>query len=356
MSCTRVLHAFSHPQHAVNPVEMAKCLSLRQEQQLYELFSMSHLKSTKPPCKHTDYPVKTTYPLSHPSLPSTSSLPSQLLPSPHSPPENTRSCLRKHISREIKKQVVFADAKGFALTAVRMFIPEPLSPTSTLVMRPSPAKLEGQQSTSDKLNPYKLRLGFPQPAQDQKAFLARLQDMKVQLESCNISEYALSGKVFVAHVATEKDVCIRVTFDSWRSHRDIPCTFLWQHRCGGSDVDVFGFNLSLTHNMDPRERTEFCVSFRPGPCATLHWDNNGGQNYRVWMEKERSNVNQGNTNRSYPTFSKHRSLSWPLQKSISVQNYPDLQYIQKTQGRLENGSKLKSPNTLFTDLRNIILT
>uniref|UniRef100_A0A3Q0QU78 CBM21 domain-containing protein n=1 Tax=Amphilophus citrinellus TaxID=61819 RepID=A0A3Q0QU78_AMPCI len=233
-------------------------------------------------CKQTDYPVKTGHPFPHPSSFSTSALPSPSLSSSQLTSENFRSCLRKHISGVSKKHVVFADAKGLALTAVRIFIPEPSSPTSTLVIRPSPAKLEGQQSVSDKLNHYKLRLGFPQPTQDPKAFLARLKDMKVQLESCNISERSLSGKVYAAHVGAEKGaVCIRVTFDSWRSHHDIPCTFLRQHRCGGSDVDVFTFDLSLTHNMDPRERIEFCVSFRPGPGATPHWDNNGGQNYRV---------------------------------------------------------------------------
>lgn len=330
MSCTRVLYAFSHPQQVVKPVEMAMCLSLSQQRPLYELLSTSYLKPTKRLCKQTDYPVKTSHPFPHASLFSTSSLPPPSLPSSQLTSENFRSCLRKHISGVSKKRVVFADAKGLALTAVRIFIPEPSSPTSTLVIRPSPAKLEGQQSVLDKLNHYKLRLGFPQPTQDPKAFLARLQDMKVQLESCNISERSLSGKVYAAHVGAEKVVCIRVTFDSWRSHHDIPCTFLRQHRCGGSDVDVFTFDLSLIHNMDPRERIEFCVSFRPGPGATPHWDDNGGQNYRVCMEKERSHANQGNTNRCYPTFPKHRSLSWPLYESTSMKNCADPKYVQRT--------------------------
>lgn len=326
----RVLYAFSHPQQVVKPVEMAMCLSLSQQQPLYELLSMSRLKPAKRLCKQADYPVKTSHPFPHPFSFSTSSLPSPSPPSSHLTSENFRSCLRKHISGVSKKRVVFADAKGLALTAVRIFIPEPSSPTSTLVIRPSPAKLEGQQSISDKLNHYKLRLGFPQPTQDPKAFIARLQDMKVQLESCNISERSLSGKVYAAHVSTDKAVCIRVTFDSWGSHHDIPCTFLQQHRCGGSDVDVFTFDVSLTRNMDPRERIEFFVSFRPAPGATTHWDTNGGQNYRVYMEKERSNANQGSTKCSHHTSSKHRSLSWPLYESTAMKNYADLKYVPRT--------------------------
>ncbi|GLD55115.1 protein phosphatase 1 regulatory subunit 3C-B-like protein [Lates japonicus] len=147
MNCTRVLHAFGHSQPAVMPVDLAMCLSLK-----------------------------------------------------------PRSCFRRDSTSVNKKRVVFADAKGLALTAVRLFIPEPSSPTPTLVMKPSPAKLQGQQSTSNNLQRYKLRLGFPQPTLDFKAFLARLREMRVQLESCNISEHSLSGKVCVSHVSAEKAV------------------------------------------------------------------------------------------------------------------------------------------------------
>lgn len=339
MNCARVLHAFgSHPQPAVMPVDLAMCLSLSQSQPLYQLLSMSPLKPTQRRYQQTDCPPRTSpnssQPASYSPMSSSSSLPSSPVPS------EPRSCFRRDSGSLNKKRVVFADAKGLALTAVRLFIPEPSSPTSSLVMKPSLPKLQGQQSTSNKLPRYKLRLGFPQPALDFKAFLARLRQMHVQLESCSISEHSLSGKVSVSHVSTDKAVHVRMTFDSWRSHHDIPCTFLQQQRYGGSDMDVFAFDLSLPKNIDPKERVEFCVSFRPGPGATPHWDDNRGQNYRVCMEKDGSNGYQGDAYRFYPTLSQRRSPLWPSHVSLGTQNSADLQNLQRSlsssQSRVEN--------------------
>lgn len=234
--------------------------------------------------------------------------------------------------------MVFADTVGLALTAVRLFIPEPSSPVSTLVMKPSVAKLQGQQQTSNKLQRYKLRLGFPQPALDFKAFLERLREMHVQLESCSISEHSLSGKVRVSHVSTDKAVHVRVTFDSWRSHHDIPCTFLQQQRYGGSDMDVFAFDLSLPRNLDPQERVEFCVSFRPGLGATQHWDNNRGQNYRVCMEKDASNSYQGDAYRCQPTLSQHRPSHVPQYAKLCRSTVSREEFIKQSQSRLETSS------------------
>lgn len=229
----------------------------------------------------------------------------------------------------IKKRVVFADAKGLALTAVRLFIPEPTSTTPTLLMKPSPAKLQGQQSPFISLPRYKLRLAFPQPILDFKAFLARLREMHVQLESCSISDRTLSGKVCVSGISVEKAVHVRVTFDSWRSHRDVPCTFLQQQRCGASDIGVYAFDLNLPQNIDPKERIEFCVSFRPGPGAAPHWDDNRGQNYRVCVEKDAANTNQSDGNRFHPALSsKQRPPSWPPHVLCSVQNCADQQHLQ----------------------------
>ncbi|XP_038590572.1 protein phosphatase 1 regulatory subunit 3C [Micropterus salmoides] len=341
MNCARVLHAFgSHPQPAVMPVDLAMCLSLSQTQPLYQLLSMSPLKPTQRRCQPTDCPRRAS--LCSPNHSSSSPYSSSLLPY-SLVPSGPRSCFRRDSGGLNKKRVVFADAKGLALTAVRLFIPEPCSPASTLVMNPSPTKLQSQQSTSNKLQRYKMRLGFPPPTLDFNAFLARLREMRVQLESCNISEHSLSGKVRVSHVSMENTVQIRVTFDSWRSHHDIPCTFLQQQRCGGSDMDVFAFDLSLPKNIDPKNGVEFCVSLRPGPGAMTHWDNNKGQNYRVCVEKDGTNANQGNAKKFYSTLSKHRLTSWPSHVPFSMQNSADLQYLQRS---LSSGVRAEM-NTVF---------
>uniref|UniRef100_A0A673C371 CBM21 domain-containing protein n=1 Tax=Sphaeramia orbicularis TaxID=375764 RepID=A0A673C371_9TELE len=262
------------------PVDLAMCLSLSQREPLYQLLSMSPLRPTQPLCQSTDYPQKTAL---HP----------------------------EGVQCRFKEACGLRRCQGLPLTAVRLFTTEPSSPTSTLTMKPSGVKLQSQQLTSQKLQHYKLRLGFQQPTLDFNALLARLRDMRVQLESCSLSENHLSGKVRVSHASYEQSVHVRMTFDSWRNHHDIPCTFLQQQRCGVFNMDIFSFDFSLPQNLDPRDRIEFCVCFRPEPGATLHWDNNKGQNYRVLMEKDELKGNQGDAIHGCPTLSKYRPPSWP---------------------------------------------
>ncbi|KAK2818935.1 hypothetical protein Q5P01_024496 [Channa striata] len=332
MSCTRVLHAFgSHPEPAVMPVELGMYLSFRQQQRLSHLLSMSPLKPTQRGGPPTDSPPTDCPPRAGPVSPrhSFSSSSSSSLPSSPSTSE-PRSCFRRDSFGAHKKRVVFADAKGLSLTAVRFYIPDRSSPFYMRMVKPFPAKLQRQQSMLNRQLSYKMRLGFPQPTMDVKAFFERLQETHVQLESCNISENTLSGKVCVSHVSTEKTVHLRVTFDSWRSHYDIPCNFVLQQRSLGSDMDVFSFDLSMPQSVDPKERIEFCVAFRPGLDAPPHWDDNRGQNYRVCMEKDGSSGIQADVSHSYPTLSKCQSPFWPLHVSLSMQNSDDLPYLQRS--------------------------
>ncbi|XP_060935324.1 protein phosphatase 1 regulatory subunit 3C-like [Limanda limanda] len=321
MSYTRVLHAFGgHPHAAVMPVDLARYLSLSRRQPLHPLVPSTPLKPAQRYSHPTDFPPKTGL---HSPHHSSSSSPSAL-PSSSEP----RSCFRRDSGGGNKKRrVVFADARGLALTAVRLFIPEPSAAAPALVMKHTVAKLQGQEAASSKLERHRFRPGFPQPTQDLKNFLTRLREMHVQLGVCSITDHSLSGKVCVSHDSKEKAVHIKVTFDSWRSHHDIPCTFLQQQRCGGSDMmSVFTFDLGLPQNIDPKERIEFCVYFRPGAGTTAHWDDNRGQNYRLVVEKDAPNTNQGDANRFYPTLSKQRPPTWPSREQTSA----DLQLLHRT--------------------------
>lgn len=107
----------------------------------------------------------------------------------------------------------------------------------------------------------------------------------------SVNERSLSGTVRVCNVGFEKSVHVRVTFDSWRSHRDIACSYLHRHY---SDfrTDVFAFDVPLPQNLDPSECLEFCVSFRLGSGDTPCWDNNKGQNYRVCVTPDESGYSQ----------------------------------------------------------------
>ncbi|KAM6901256.1 protein phosphatase 1 regulatory subunit 3C-B [Lycodopsis pacificus] len=345
MSCTRVLHAFgSHHQQAVKPVDHAVRLSLSRRPPLYQLLSKSPLK----PAPHRHQPTG-LHPLHSSSSPIYSS--SSLSSSP-GPPE-PRSCFRRDAGGgPSKKRVVFADAVGLALTVVRLFVPEHTA--STLSTRPSLAKLQSHQSTSDNLQRHRLWLGFAQPtlaspasqaspaSPASQASLARQRDSCVQLESYKVSEHSLSGKVRVNHVSVDKAVYLRVTFDSWRSHHDIPCMFQeqqQQQRFGGSDVDLFAFDLSLPKNIDPTEHVEFSVSFRPGNGATPLWDDNRGQNYRVCVETGGSNGQQGNAYRCHPTLSQHRPPLWPLHLSPGTQDSADLHLQRSLSNRVRTDWK-----------------
>uniref|UniRef100_A0A4W5MFD0 Si:dkey-242g16.2 n=1 Tax=Hucho hucho TaxID=62062 RepID=A0A4W5MFD0_9TELE len=208
------------------------------------------LPSSEPYLHTRDYrsPRASLHTAPHSSSSSSSSSPER---------SDTKSCVRRSSASPKKKRVVFADTKGLSLTAVRLYIPD--NSFSTL---------------------WRLSLAFPQPMADFKTFQARLQEVLVQLESCSVTERSLSGTVRVCNVSFEKAVYVRVTFDSWRSYQDIPCSYL-QQRYGGAETDVFAFDVPLPQNLDPSERLEFCVLFRPGSGASLRWDNNGGQNYSV---------------------------------------------------------------------------
>lgn len=229
-----------------------------------------------------------------------------------------RSCFRRIGLGLNKKRVTFADAKGFTLTAVRLFVPEPISFDSPVMKtsadtRLCPTQPQNQQSASNKQQHYSLRQVLPQPLSDIKTLLQH-QETSIQLESCNISENSLLGKVFISHDSIKKTVWIRLSFDSWRSFHDFPCMFLQQVPF---TVDVYVFDLRLPKNVDPIEGVEFCVFFKTGPGSTPQWENNRSQIYSVHLEKDAAIVRQGHVNLCRQTSFKQRAPFWP---SSQLQN------------------------------------
>lgn len=309
MSCRgstcRVLHAFGgHSQPAVTPVDLAMCLSLNRRSSLYQPLSPSAPNATQ------HQPNEGLHPSRYSSF------------SPLGPPSNVplrpRSCFRRIGIGFNKKRVMFADTKGLALTAVHVFTPESASFDSRVMKTPADTDFfhtlpQDQQSTSNKQQPYRLRVRLTQPLLDFKAYLAH-PETSIQLESFNISKNSLIGKVGVSHDSVKKTVWIRLTFDSWRNYSDFPCTFLLQQPPA---VDVYAFNLRLPKNLNPNERAEFCVFFTAGPGSMPQWDNNRGKNYSLRLEKDRSHVRQGQVNLWHRTSLKQRPPLWP---SSELQN------------------------------------
>ncbi|XP_070690231.1 protein phosphatase 1 regulatory subunit 3C-B-like [Pempheris klunzingeri] len=182
------------------------------------------------------------------------------------------------------RRVVFADSRGLSLTAVRMFSDEEeqsdLDPLPSLQGLGSMME-DGYSCTVSTCCPGTLlKLGFPQPSADFQAFRAKLAKSMVILESCSITEQVLQGTVRVKNISFQKDVRVRITFDSWQSYRDVPCAYL-QKRFGGPQTDIFEFDITIPKVLDAKRRVEFCLSYLPGGQSEPYWDNNDGQNYSI---------------------------------------------------------------------------
>ncbi|XP_047227736.1 protein phosphatase 1 regulatory subunit 3C [Girardinichthys multiradiatus] len=304
MSSSRVLQ----PHPVVELDSLSACMGQRQF--LYQSLIRTPLKPAQRFCPPTDYPQRTSLRSVHFSSSCVPTMP--------------QSCFCKKNSRVHGKRVVFADDLGLPLTVEHLFTPEPYSPTPK---RQCPRHLEGQQNPANKLLLPRFRLGFPQPTKELEKFVAHLQKTCIQMESCNVSESTLSGEVCVFHSSQKKTVYIKVTYDSWMSHKDIPCKFLEHRLCHGLDVDVFYFEVNLPQKTDQNERMEFCFTFSPGHNSALHWDDNMGQNYKVIEEKARSCAGKVYTKSFYPLLSKYKP---PVcsQLSSCLQNCHDLKYLQ----------------------------
>ncbi|KAF7700805.1 protein phosphatase 1 regulatory subunit 3C-B-like [Silurus meridionalis] len=251
----------------------------------------------------------------------------QIPPSPVSVLKCTSPCgtLKK------KKRVVFADDKGLSLTAIRIFNTDP--PASDVE---EPVK-EPPSVQSRK----RLRLGFAQPSADLPSFHERMKKSLVCLESCSLMYGTLFGKVRVCNVNSEKAVNIRITYDSWRSHQDIPCTLI-QQDTENSETELFFFNVPVSSSPSVQDRLEFCVTFRPGSSNMLLWDNNGGQNYQILVEDV--NSEEASSSEKIPltpqNFQSPKSLptrnSPALYKSKSFSSFMYPMDMMKTLGRQEN--------------------
>ncbi|XP_051972434.1 protein phosphatase 1 regulatory subunit 3C-B-like [Xyrauchen texanus] len=233
-----------------------------------------------------------------------------------------------------KKNVVFADAKGLPLTSVRIFITDPLETEMEDLPQPEEMLKVRSSKQSGRL---RLKLGFPQPIVDRQS----LQETLVQLESCIVTERALSGMVRVCNLNIDKAVFVRITFNSWRSHQDIPCKCVREPHAA-LETDLFAFNVSLPSVLDPKERLEFFVVFRPGNSNLQLLDNNRGKNYQIYVEPhvEPQLVHTAN---------RHNFVSpSPQRPAVRGHNVPRINYLackspstlNRTWGRMVNVAPL----------------
>lgn len=258
-----------------------------------QLLGMSALRASPPNMSSPELQRARLSPPSPTSSLSSNSSASSL--SSYSPGTST---LRK------KKRVVFADTKGLALTSVRIFTADPSETETEDAPQPEEHVKPRAPMQSVRL---RLKLGFPQPVADR----ASLKETLVQLESCSLSEKALSGTVRVCNIKFDKTVFIRITFDSWRSHKDIACTYV-REPSAALETDLFSFNVLLPSDLDPKERLEFFVVFRPGSSNLQLVDNNKGKNYHVLVENVAPEPRPVTTSRrTFVIPSPQRYSAWP---------------------------------------------
>ncbi|XP_054612298.1 protein phosphatase 1 regulatory subunit 3B [Dunckerocampus dactyliophorus] len=172
---------------------------------------------------------------------------------------------------KVKKQVTFADHRGLPLTRVKVFsqFKDPID---------IPLDIRRMASTAPGAKDDKLVLDFGQPSADYVHFRQRLERNCVCLEHCVLKHKALAGTVKVKNLSFEKRVKLRVTFDSWKSHSDVDCTYVkdsYPARYG----DTFSFRVSLPKLLPPQQHVEFAVCYQVG--GAEYWDSNHGHNYRV---------------------------------------------------------------------------
>ncbi|KAG1970720.1 protein phosphatase 1 regulatory subunit 3C-B [Pimephales promelas] len=239
-----------------------------------------------------------------------------------------------------KKRVVFADAKGLALSSVRIFTADP-SETET-EDAPQPEECVKARAPIQSMR-LRLKLGFPQPVVDR----ASLKVNFVQLESCSVTERVLSGTVRVCNLKCDKTVFIRITFDSWRSQKDIACTYVREQHTN-LETKLYAFNVSLPSELNQKDRLEFVVGFQSGSLKLI--DHNNGKNYQIYVENVASEPRLVMpSRRNFVTPSPQRLSVWPVVRSHPLQiaknlackspPYPD-RLVHRTWGRMTNVAPL----------------
>ncbi|XP_078269027.1 protein phosphatase 1 regulatory subunit 3C-B [Rhinoraja longicauda] len=201
-------------------------------------------------------------------------------------PCNDAAAWAHHARGKRKKTVVFADDKGFALTAVHLFSEFDDSLAELQFELTDLGHTTGSGGLKVKDSGQPLVLDFPQPSADYLGFRSSLMKNSVCLENCTLQEKFIAGTVMVRNLSYHKAVQIRITFDAWKSYKDVDCTFV-NNIYGCSDTDTFSFAIDLpTSYLTPLEKAEFCVSFKIG--EQTYWDNNDGKNYGIIRAERKS--------------------------------------------------------------------
>lgn len=235
-----------------------------------------------------------------------------------------------------KKRVVFADTKGMSLTAIHVF--KEFEEDSLL-----PSDLQFEMSDlEDAIVGLKVEkdksfvLDFLQPAADYLDFRNRLKKNLVCLENCVIQDRSLTGTIKVINESFEKSLYVRITFDSWKSHTDVPCVYM-NNVYGCADIDAFSFAVDLPSSVAHEDRVEFCISYIAND--ETHWDNNDGKNYRlVHVDNESSQTKHVTEKTAYEASTTGKRSEMEFDRFGSPRTSSGFFPEWQSWGRIENNS------------------
>ena len=178
-----------------------------------------------------------------------------------------------------QKRVCFADSIGLSLASIRFISPCKSDKNLKLLRRQrhrctsSRNVFVPQTNTSVRY----LSCDFAQPIDTTVDFEDRLNAQRVCLERVLCSNSALVGTVKVRNLAFEKKVTVRVTFDHWKTHRDIWADYV--STCPDNEADKFIFRITLPSCFAEGQKIEFAIRYIVG--GKEFWDNNSAKNYSV---------------------------------------------------------------------------
>ena len=229
--------------------------------------------------------------------------------SPNSPTENVEGQMdRLRISEQIspvsspkyEKKVVFADSKGLPLETVQLLEQPGVPP----LLDGNLMKHIIQDAKPDPEHPYTYVADFEQPASSYLEFRERIEFKCVSLENVMIRDnIKVIGTAKVKNIAFEKDVTVRVTFDGWRTAKEVVATYVPQSNVTASRYDTFSFEFDIPPNQGGKE-FEFCINYSAPGVGGSYWDNNDGKNYRI-VSQERRGMTPQQKIESYHSLSGH---------------------------------------------------
>lgn len=189
---------------------------------------------------------------------------------------SARSSLKSPTSPKRKKFVRFADSLGLDLAQIRQIkdagVP-PLVPIHVLMAVREASKLR-QSEVQRSAAVSRFILPCFRLENVSVVDLGKLQQQKVVLESCSVTDFTISCVIRVVNLGYEKTVVAHYTADKWQSAYDIQANYI----VGGSDGYSDRFSLSLFFPDLPIGGTvEFAIRYN---CqGEEFWDNFNGRNY-----------------------------------------------------------------------------